>query len=493
MPNTPTPNLNLLKPALGDSGWNVPTNGNWDTIDKIFNSLPVVGTPNYPSIASAYAALPSTGGTVLVPPNWAETFTANLVLNKPNSGILFLGVATITMGTFQITSPSTAYNVFIRSLSAQGKFAPIAAIGTVFLYSGTGDAIAIGDGANDCNGTQIENISLVSTNSAQSGAGIRMVRTGQFMLKNLTIGGGNGVNQIGIVIDGASSGIGTDSGLSGGINLTTVRIGMQFINGAGPFTFRGFTWGGYAGAGSWIGIDVENSGGLQLLGIDINGTVTSGTAINFGGSSANNYINAYLNANIGPDITFGASTSRNKVVVQSNYAGGPGVTDTGANNSVEWLPLRLLNQQGATGTLTGNAADQAVYSFTVLPNTIYPGKGIRIRVRFLHTLGTASTAYKLKFGSTVLDTRTYAPTVANTQNEEMVYEIFNNAGVQNAQNYGFTGQIFQSGVATNAPIPLITNGTGAIDFTQQQVLTWTFNVANTDQLVGKFFLVESIQ
>src|SRR5215831_19793101 len=38
MPNTPTTNVGLNKPAQGDTPWDATINGNWDKVDSLFGS-----------------------------------------------------------------------------------------------------------------------------------------------------------------------------------------------------------------------------------------------------------------------------------------------------------------------------------------------------------------------------------------------------------------------------------------------------------------------
>ena len=72
--------------------------------------------------------------------------------------------------------------------------------------------------------------------------------------------------------------------------------------------------------------------------------------------------------------------------------------------------------------------------------------------------------------------------------------LCNNAGVQNAQTRQMEQFVRTANVAS-VPINSITSQIIApnIDLTQAQTLSFTFNVANTDQVTPNFWLVELIQ
>jgi hypothetical protein len=130
-----------------------------------------------------------------------------------------------------------------------------------------------------------------------------------------------------------------------------------------------------------------------------------------------------------------------------------------------------------------------IYTYTLPANTLGAGKGLRITAVFMHSTGTASTSYKWKIGATTLVTNTYAPNSA--ANERQTVTFFNNSGVTNAQNWAeehllnITGSLnLQAGI--NA-------GTSALDSTSALVIALTFNVAATDQVTPKQFIVELIQ
>lgn len=150
------------------------------------------------------------------------------------------------------------------------------------------------------------------------------------------------------------------------------------------------------------------------------------------------------------------------------------------------IPPHLLNYQAAgAAALVGNSADQAIYSYLVLGGTLVSGSaGLRVRAQFNHSAGAAAVTYKLKFGSGSLTIA--ATAVAGSIN--LTAYIFNNG--TNAQNVivdPMTNGTAIIGATAVAP------GGFAVNSAANQLLSVTFNVANTDQVLPQFFLVELIQ
>jgi len=153
--------------------------------------------------------------------------------------------------------------------------------------------------------------------------------------------------------------------------------------------------------------------------------------------------------------------------------------------------ISLLDVQGPGNAIVGTGADVALFTATapIAPNTVAAGKGIRITVWTQHTNGSASVMYKLKFGVTTFESHAIAP--QNTALLDMiVYEIFNNAGVQNSQYYVASGLENLSGNATS--VPFMFNNTNAFDFTLAQTPSFAFNVAATDSVKPLFWKVELV-
>jgi hypothetical protein len=161
----------------------------------------------------------------------------------------------------------------------------------------------------------------------------------------------------------------------------------------------------------------------------------------------------------------------------------------GGNNSVA-----LLNQQANVAAITGTGADATLYTFSLPANVVSAGHGLKIVVVKLHTQGTAATTYKLKIGATTWRSDTFTVQAASSQNEILTYYVYNNAGVQNAQNGYNAYWIYNAAAPASGTINmLIAPLTAAIDFTQAQTISFTFNVAATDKEAGQFWSVELLQ
>ena len=191
-------------------------------------------------------------------------------------------------------------------------------------------------------------------------------------------------------------------------------------------------------------------------------------------------------------LTFAGTDSTTHTFQASDTIVGRATTDTLTNKTVTGASsgnsITLLNAQGALGALTGNAADQTIYTFTIPAGTIGAGKGIRITVFYVHTTGNGLVTYKMKLGSTTIDTAAITDN-ANSVSEMWQGVILNNSGVQNAQTFS---RLLYFGITANASSS-VTAGASAENTANALALTWTFNAANTEQVTAKQWIVELIQ
>lgn len=150
--------------------------------------------------------------------------------------------------------------------------------------------------------------------------------------------------------------------------------------------------------------------------------------------------------------------------------------------------------EGAHGAITGNSADQNLFTgYTIPANTIRAGKGVRVSCVWFHTTGTTSTAYKVLIGGTAVANNS-STGVDNSQIEYQSVELWNNAGVQNAQSAETTIGLRTANVASVA-LNLIGKeiGTTSINFANSQTVNCSFNVANTNQVTPESMKVEFLQ
>ena len=140
--------------------------------------------------------------------------------------------------------------------------------------------------------------------------------------------------------------------------------------------------------------------------------------------------------------------------------------------------------------IVGTGAAAAVYLCVIPQNTPGPGKCIEAEVAFTHSTGAASVTYNWSFvaHSAALANSGTAVSQASALGGGSSISICNGIGVQNSQTLNqkltyFGGSTAAGGVTTTA---IDIAAAGGAD------LAFTFNVANTDQVTPKFFLVKEI-
>lgn len=312
------------------------------------NTVLWVDGSKYTTIQACYNALPSSGGTCMVPPNYLETLAANLTLGKNNTALIFTGTATINQGQYQVIIPAGTVNVSVVSnfpleRHQSGTVAPVLFTG----YSGSAGAFQIGGTSTNTDNIYIRGLS-VDFSTAQSGAqAISLTRTQQYWLEGLDInacitnsfGCGSGTGMVGILIDGG----GYFSGI-GEINFPIIDIGTN------P-----------GGSANSVGIRVQNvtthtlviGGHIQMTGsgtvcFDVNGGSGTSSELTFYApncEAATTALTVEGHANVQGDlrtdsgvtnfVNFGSGTSGNKIRFLNSPApvyGSGRVTDNGFNS-----------------------------------------------------------------------------------------------------------------------------------------------------------------
>jgi hypothetical protein len=155
---------------------------------------------------------------------------------------------------------------------------------------------------------------------------------------------------------------------------------------------------------------------------------------------------------------------------------GAALQGAGSGNSVT-----LLNSQDTLGNVTGNGTDQTLYTFTIPANMVQAGKGFRVRAIFQSNNAVAVT-YKIIVGTTTLST---VPNSSASEFDEFSLELFNNAGVQNAQ----TG-IVRVVVGT---VSAVASTASAENFANAIAVKITANEANPNTVTPRKWFVELIQ
>lgn len=467
------------------------------TTPKLDGIVWVDGT-QYTTIAAAYAALPSSGGVVAVPNGYAETLSANLVLGKSNAGLLFMGQATIAMGSNQIQISAGTNGAFICGWSPTGALAYSGSFtgpgGVTFVYTGSGAAVLVGGSSARTSAVRLENFGIDINGAGSSAIGINGLawQAGGWIrgvgIRGASSGGAGGsTSQVAIQIDPGGGNNSFDFSIENN-QISGVQTGILLNANAQEIYMSGNQM--FFGAAASTGVSLQGCTGNTFIGGNIS-TFTTGAAI--GGAAQMNLVQTIMGGAT-TTATFGASTVRNAVIQLSTDA--PVFTDSGTLNRFIYgpSPIGLVNQQGASSAVTGNSSDQVLYTFPLPANTVLAGKGIRIFFSWFHNSGTTSTAYKVKVGSTTVFTQS-STGVDNSVIEYFVVYLYNAAGVQNSQT--LAGQAwFRTANVSNVPLNnagIWGQSTQSIDFTQAQTITATFNVANTDQVTPKFFSIELIQ
>ena len=152
------------------------------------------------------------------------------------------------------------------------------------------------------------------------------------------------------------------------------------------------------------------------------------------------------------------------------------LTTASSGNSVS-----LLNGQGNVGPITGNSAVQVVYTYTLPANTVGSLKALRINLSYQHA-GSASVAFATTFNGITM--QSWSSTAA----QGLEHLTLINTGSASCAIEGFALVNTPAVAAAGAG-----NVASGLSWASGQVITFTFNVANTDTVTGMQFVVELIQ
>jgi hypothetical protein len=166
-----------------------------------------------------------------------------------------------------------------------------------------------------------------------------------------------------------------------------------------------------------------------------------------------------------PTITGGESVSGT-----SNH-NGSAVTNSVLNGASSGNAVTLLNYQSSKAAITGNAADQALYSFALPANVVATGKGIRVVCGFSHSSGTATVSYKVKVNGVALGTFNSAATLGGIITDVIM------AGSSTSADF-----IGQAQINTTVSNSVSTASTTGLAWTSSQTVEVDFNVAATTRL-----------
>ena len=144
--------------------------------------------------------------------------------------------------------------------------------------------------------------------------------------------------------------------------------------------------------------------------------------------------------------------------------------------------LSFVDNQPATGAITGNGTDLTIYTKTITANQIAAGRGFRVTLAGANTSGATTGTLKIIVGTTT----TLSISVGGSSNFSVDYTMCNASGVQNSQLWAALGGI--GGTTT-----INTFGSSAENFANAITVKATFNIANPNTFQGNFWLIETIQ
>jgi hypothetical protein len=290
---------------------------------------------------------------------------SNLTISTANATVL-LPCATISTASQLIVTAGTR-NVALRGCALRGaSTASGSQGGTVFLYSGTGAMVEVGDPtyAADTMGFHLDNVVINTTSSASSTAeGLAAYRTQEMDLESLYLLGNS--NQTGMTLDGTGNYTGgtfLDNEFTG-FQTAVNAIGHQISNSATTDWMNASTFvrlhidcptnGGNPIAGTY-GINLQQGDGNTFTGGDVEGC---STALHLGANAQNNTIVGLRNENSTNQVVADAGSSYNNWMTGGTMFTGQ-LTDNGTRNSFLDTFHRSFN--GLNGDWYGSQKDATV-------------------------------------------------------------------------------------------------------------------------------------
>ena len=290
---------------------------------------------------------------------------SNLTISTANTTIM-LPCATVSTASQLIVAAGTR-NVSLRGCALRGASnASGSQGGTVFLYSGTGAMVQVGDPtyAADTLGFHFDNAVVNTTPATSSTAqALAAYRTQEMDLQSLYLLGNS--NQTGMTLDGTgnySGGTFYDIAVNG-FQTAVNAIGHQISNSATTDWVNASTFvrlhidcptsGGNPINGT-SGINLQQGDGNTFTGGDVEGC---GTALHLGTNAQNNTIVGLRNENSDNQVVADAGSSYNNWITGGTMFTGK-LTDNGTRNSFLDTFHRSFN--GMNGDWYGSQQDATV-------------------------------------------------------------------------------------------------------------------------------------
>ena len=398
--------------------------------------------------------------------------TANASVQLPCATISTANPIQITAGTRNVTLRGCALRGASNGSGSQG--------GTVFLYSGNGPMIEVGDStyAADTPGFHLDDVVINTTASSNAGAqGLAAYRTQEIDLESLYLLGNS--SQTGMTLDGTGNYTGgtfQDIELVG-FGTALNGVGHQITNAAATDWLNASTFirlhidcptsGGNPVAGTY-GINLLQGDGNTFTGGDVEGCAT---ALHLGPNAQNNTIVGLRNENSNNQVVADAGSAYNSWITGGTMFTGQ-LADNGTRNSFLDTFHRSFNslngdwygsQQDATvtnhfriGTGAGNERGllnryQSDYGYRWTTGLSDATAG----EQFYQVQDELNNVYRLSIGQ-------YNHGQSSTNNQTVINAAGTGAVVLNGSaNSGTGGVIFGSGGSTGATVATINNAGNA--------------------------------
>ncbi len=141
--------------------------------------------------------------------------------------------------------------------------------------------------------------------------------------------------------------------------------------------------------------------------------------------------------------------------------------------------------QGNTAQLTGNSADQTVYTASLPAGTFAAGQGLKCSARWTHSSTSTAVTYKWTLGGTTV---AYGSLTSASQNFTSDIEIYTVSSLSSEiinLSPIIGGTSILAGPSNNNP--------GAENLANASAVKFTFNMPNTDWVKGSTFYCQTIQ
>jgi hypothetical protein len=434
-------------------------------------------------LSACIGGLSSTNGGTCDARNFTGNLSmgSNLTISTANATVL-LPCATIATDHQLIVTAGTR-NVSLRGCTLRGtSTASGSQGGTVFLYSGSGAMVQVGDPtyATDTPGFRLDNVAINTTNSASATAlGLIAYRTQEMDLESLYFLGNS--NQTGMTLDGTgnySGGTFLDNAFTG-FQTAVNAIGHQTSNPATTDWLNASTFirlhincptsNGSPISGTY-GINLQQGDGNTFTGGDVEGCAT---ALHLGANAQNNTIVGLRNENSISQVVADAGSAYNDWMTGGTMFTGQ-LTDNGTRNSFLDTFHRSFN--GLNGDWYGSQKDATVINHYRLGTGAGNERGLQDRYQtdygYRWTLGLSDATAGEQFYQILdelnnvnrISVGQYNNGQSSTNNQTVINAAGTGAVVLNGSNNSGTGGVVIGSGGPNETTVATIGNTGNAQF-----------------------------